>query len=125
MELAALAERVEEYGSTAYLVSVGESGHPHIVSLRVRFEDDRLLVSAGRTTLANAAAQRPVTLLWPAAPGGDYALIVDGVAQPAPDDPAGGPCVAISPTSAVLHRTPEGDSAAPSCVEVLAADAGN
>ena len=115
--LTALAERIEEYGDVAFLVTVGESAAPHVVGVRVAWEGDDLVVGAGRSTAANAGVHPSVTLLWPALPGSGYALIVDGPARTF--DGRDEAALAITPTRAVLHRTPEGDPAAPSCVTVL------
>ena len=117
--LAALAERIEEYGNVAYLVTVGDNASPHVVSVRVAWDGDRLVVGAGRRTAANVQERPDVTLLWPARPGSGYSLIVDGGATVTERD--GEAALAIGPTAAVLHRTPEGDPSQPSCVTVLAA----
>ena len=115
--LAALAERIDEFGPIAYLVSVSSEGSPHVVSVRTSWEDGRVVVGAGRQTLANAEARPDVTLLWSAPPGSGYCLIVDGTARLLPD--AAEPTLGIDPTTGVLHRTPEGDPAEPSCIKLL------
>lgn len=115
--MAALADRVEEYGPIAYLVTVGGGQRPHVVSVRTGWDDQRLVVAAGRKTWANAGERPDVTLLWPAPPGRVYGLIVDGTARPLPG--AAEPSLAIAPNAAVLHRTPEGDPSQPSCITVL------
>jgi hypothetical protein len=117
--LTALAERIDEFGTVAYLVTVGEEASPHVVSVRVAWDEDRLAVGAGRRTSANVQPRPDVTLLWPAPPGSGYSLIVDGRAVVVEAD--GETSLAIRPVAAVLHRTPEGDPSAPSCVTVLAA----
>lgn len=118
--LEALAEHVAARGPTAYLVTVRPNGHPHVVAVTVGEEGDRLVVGAGHTTSANVEAHPDVTLIWPAPPGGDgYSLLVDGRARPVPSsEPA---TLAIEADRAVLHRTPEANPAAPSCVTVLPA----
>jgi hypothetical protein len=115
--LAALAEHIEQYGPVAFLVSVGAEGRPHVVAVRVGWDDVGLVAGAGRTTPANVEQRPDVTLLWPAVPGGGYSLIVDGTARPLTD--AAEPTLAIAPTAAVLHRMPDGDPSAPSCIKVL------
>jgi hypothetical protein len=115
-ELAGLAERIEEFGVVAYLITVGDDGRPHVVSVRVVWDNGDLVVGAGRHTLVNVEKRPEVTLLWPAHPGSGYGLIVDGTAAPIRDAE---PALAIAPTSAVLHRTPEGDLSSPSCITLL------
>jgi hypothetical protein len=117
--LAALAERIDDFGEVAYLVSVSDAGLPHVVSVRARWGDGDLIVGAGRQTMMNASARPDVTLLWPAAPGGPYGLIVDGTARVRAQSTKAEVALAIKPTAAVLHRTPEGDPSAPSCITVL------
>jgi hypothetical protein len=117
--LAALAERIEEFPPVAYLITVGAERQPHVVSVRPGWEDGALVVTAGGRTAANVGAGATVTLLWPATPGAGYSLIIDGTARVV--DIAAGPAVAIAPTAAVLHRTPEGDPSAPGCITVLTA----
>jgi hypothetical protein len=117
--LAELAERVDDFGEVAYLVSVGGAALPHVVAIRARWDDGELVVGAGRQTIKNASARPDVTLLWPAAPGGPYGLIVDGTARVRAESTEAEVTLAIKPVAAVLHRTPEGDPSAPSCITVL------
>ena len=65
-----------------------------------RFAGLSLLVldAPGRGTLANAAANEAVTLLWPPRVADDFSLIVDGTAEVA------GERLRVRPTGAVLHR---------------------
>lgn len=114
LDTASLAERLEEYGPVAHLVTVSAVGAPHVVAVRVERRDGDLVVGAGRHTAANAAERPGVTLLWAAPAGRHYSLIVDGTARP-----SGEAALAISPTRAVLHRTPDGDPSEPSCITVL------
>ncbi len=139
VELQELAERLGERGPVAYLVTVGDSGKPHVVSVRAELAGDQLTMGAGRRTLANVLERPDVTLLWPAAPGEGYSLIVDGIAARGPDavisqPPAIGArsgegsadaaaasaTLVVRPTAAVMHRTPLGDPASPSCVTLIA-----
>ncbi len=114
LDTASLAERVVEYGSVAHLVTVNADGVPHVVAVRVEERNGDLAVGGvGWHTTANAAERPRVTLLWPAPGGRHYSLIVDGTARTLPGS------LAITPTRAVLHRTPEGDPAAPNCITVL------
>lgn len=112
-----MAGHIDDFGSIAHLVTVRSEGRPHVVSVRVRWDDRRLVVAAGRTTSANVDQRPDVTVLWAAPPGGAYSLIVDGTARRLSD--AEGTALAIEPTAAVLHRTPEGDPSEPSCITVL------
>ncbi len=108
-----LRGRIAKYGPIAYLVTVNAEERPHVVAVRVAWDGEAVTTSAGSTTLANAEVRPHVTVVWAAPPGAGYSLIVDGVATTA------GAIVRISPTRAVLHRTPEGDPAAPNCVTIL------
>lgn len=114
VDVAELEERVAEYGPAAFLVSVGEHGAPHVVSVPVTTRDGILSCPAGRTTAANVARSGGATLLWPAPPGGDYCLIVDGRASV--DEDAS---VAVQPVRAVLHRVAGAPSDLASCITVV------
>ena len=115
--LDALRERVAEFGTSAYLVTVGEDGRPHVVSVNIEFDHGRLVAGAGRTTSANVARQATASLLWPPRTDGPYCLIVDGAAEiQARDETA---VVMIEPSRAVLHRLADAAGDGPSCVTVL------
>src|SRR5205814_3208403 len=77
-----LRDEVATYGSAAFVITVSDDGRPHVVSTRVSWNDDELIVAAGRHTLANAGARATATLLWPPVETGGYSLIVDGESPP-------------------------------------------
>jgi hypothetical protein len=116
VELADLAERMAEFGAAAYLVTINDSGAPHVVSVAPVWQGDELRVPAGSTTTANAGARPAVTLLWPGPPEADYGLIVDGTARSTQDGDDG---LAVKPTRAVLHRLATADHELPNCVTLL------
>ena len=111
----ALRDKIAEFGPTAYLVTVGADANAHVVSVRVHMDDDRIRVAAGRTSRANARVNSSATLLWPAAPGQPYSLIVDGQAEMGADDDGD---VEIDPSRAVLHRVADATQDVPSCVPI-------
>jgi hypothetical protein len=106
----ALAEQLETFGLTPFLMTVGANGQGHVVSTSVSFVDGVFRASAGRTTRANVATNTTVTLLWAARDGGPYALIVDGEAT------TDGDGVVVRPQRAVLHRLADASAELPSCV---------
>jgi len=112
--MADLADKIDSFGPVAYLVTTGDDGAPHVVSVTTAWEGERLVAGAGSRTGKNATARPVVTLLWPGPPGADYSLIVDGQAALLDD----GARLAIGPTRAVLHRLPQAGSDLPSCVTV-------
>ena len=115
MPLTELAEKIESFGPACYLVTVSDSAAPHVVSVAPAWSADGtgLDVPAGKTSVANASARPSVTLLWPAAPGGDDCLLVDGGATAADGS------LTVRPTRAVLHRMATADADLPNCVTVL------
>lgn len=113
MELTELAERIGQFAPAAFLVTVGEDGAPHVVSVLPAWGGEELLAGAGSRTRGNVEARERASLLWPAPAGGDYCLIVDGVAR------LDAEAVALRPTRAVLHRVASADGSLPSCVTVL------
>jgi hypothetical protein len=118
VDLAGLPDRIDEYGPAAYLVTVGEGGAAHVVSVTVGRAGTTLRLAAGCTSRRNAATNPTVTLLWPAGPDGQYSLLVDGRAAAPPEGDGGGPDspLEIEPTSAILHRVAGGHG--PTCLPV-------
>jgi hypothetical protein len=108
-----LAAALDRRANLAYRLTVGEDGRAHCVASRVDWLDDELVVSAGKTSLRNAAARGHVVLLSPppaglAAPAPDdegYSLIIDAeVTSTSSGEPTGEAGVRARPTHAVLHR---------------------
>jgi hypothetical protein len=117
-----LRAEAERFGATPYLLTVGDDGRPHSVSVSASWEDGVLVAKTGKRTAANAAARKLVSLLWASREAGGYSLIVDGDAslRGTGEDAR----VIVRPTRGVLHRpaatpadAPEGCSA--DCVPVL------
>lgn len=113
VELADLQQKVSEFGPVAFLVTTGDGARPHVVSVRVQLVERRLVAGVGRTTAANVAARPDVTVLWPAAEGEDYCLIVDGRAG------ATASTLEIEPVRAVLHRVADAVGGGESCIPVV------
>jgi hypothetical protein len=118
VELGEVREQVAACRSCAWLITVTDDGRPHAVSLDVEWDGDVLVGGAGRSTAANAGRAPEVSLLWPVSGRDGYALIVDGRAEVRPDGE--GARVAVAPSGAVLHATPEARrDGGPGCVPVL------
>jgi Pyridoxamine 5'-phosphate oxidase len=115
LELSGLPDRIREYGRGAFLVTVGDSGTPHVVSVAVDWDGATLSTQAGRTSRSNIAARPSVTLLWPGGPDDEYGLLVDGTASAM--DGADGP-LTITPTSGILHRLAAAEGDGPTCLPV-------
>ena len=98
-----LAEQLARYGTSAFLLTVGDDGRPHSVAVEIAWSGSEFALKTGRSSTANLAARPLVSLLWPAPEAGGYSLIVDG------DGAIGTTGVTVTPTRAVLHRpaTPE------------------
>ena len=117
VELDQLRDEIGRFASV-FLLTVTDDARPHAVSVTTTWDGDRLVLSAGRSSVANALARATVTLLWPAVEAGGFSLIVDGAATD-----AGPGTIAITPAKAVLHRSAvaaDGSGAVGSeCVPVL------
>ena len=113
VELEELRDRIEEHGPVAFAVTVGDDGRPHVVSVGMAMEGDAVVATCGRTTAANATRSPSVTLLWPARPGSDYCLIVDGTAT------VDGDRLSVAPVRAVLHRVADAGGDGPTCIRVV------
>jgi len=116
VNLLALDRHVAEAGRAAFLITVSAEGTPHVVSASVISAKGGLALRVGRHSRANLAAHPCVTLLWPAAPGGDYSLLVDGRVDTLPD--ADGGAVTVIPGSAVWHRVADAAGSGPTCLPV-------
>ena len=114
VELEELREQVAACGSYAYLLTVTDDGRAHAVSLQLDWDGDELVCGPGKRTTANAERSPDVSLLWPVSGRSGFALIVNGRAELRVDGDT--TTVAVKPTDAVLHKTPEGDG--PGCVPV-------
>ena len=91
-----------------YLVTVSDDGRPHVVAVAWGWRDHELEAPAGNRSVANAAARRDVTLLWPANDPGGYTLIVDATVVEIEGTGAGDNLIRVRPTRAVLHRPAAG-----------------
>ena len=96
-----LATTMERY-DFAYVVTVSDSGRPHLVAVRPVVSGHDLTVSVGRTSLANAAARPEVTLVFPPVEAGGFSLVVD--ATVASDTGSTSGSLQLTATWAVLHR---------------------
>jgi hypothetical protein len=119
VEVALLRAELEGENGAAFLVTVGDGGTPHVVSVLVSWQGERLAVGAGRRTAQNVASRPGVTLLWPAPEGPTTAergmsLLIDGQGEVV------GEQVLVTPTSAIRHRSvtgPDG-SRRSDCIEL-------
>jgi hypothetical protein len=118
VEFADVRRRVHEFGDRATLVTVTESSAPHVVSTVVEVIDDRLRTRVGNRTAANLAEHPALSLVWQPLSGGEYQLIVDGIAEPnvAKQADDGATTISIVVTGGILHRLAELPGDAPSCV---------
>jgi hypothetical protein len=53
VSLGDLPAQVERFGSTPYLVTVGQDSTPHAASVTVVWQDNLLMAGAGRQTASN------------------------------------------------------------------------
>ena len=104
VSLEELPEQIAGFGPHAYLVTVGDDGHPKVTSVSVIWQETLLKAGAGRRTAQNVRGNDQVSLLWPAPVPGEHALLVDGQGA-VEDDPDSGLVIFIQPAKAVLHVT--------------------
>jgi hypothetical protein len=109
-----LRGEVARYGAAPYLLSVGDDGRPHSVSVAIAWQVDALVARVGKRSAANVAARPLVSLLWAPREAGGYSLIVDG--DGAVEDAGDAARVRVRATRAVLHRPAATPAAAkPGC----------
>ena len=118
VEFADVRRRVSEFGDRATLVTVTESSAPHVVSTVIEVIGDRLRTRVGQRTAANLAEHPALSLVWHPPGGGEYQLIVDGIAEPtdATQGADGTTTISIVVTGGILHRLAELPGDAPSCI---------
>ena len=121
--LGALREAIEDFSGAPYFLTVSDDGRPHSVAVSPSWDGDRLVVPAGRRTVANARARSLVALLWAPNDRDGYSLIVDAEVTATGEDAEGNGFVTVIPTGAVLHRPAPTADGAPSpasdCIPVL------
>src|SRR5690242_16386362 len=78
VELERLLEVAAGYDTVPMLLTVDDDGRPRAAAVTVTWDGVHAMVSAGRRSVANAAARPLVSLLWPAPAGERFALLVDG-----------------------------------------------
>jgi hypothetical protein len=98
VDVADLASALEDFGA-GYLLTVGGRSTVKVVTVEPTVTDGVVLVQGpGQGTVANLAANRAVTLVFPPREPRGFTLLVDGTGEVAGDD------VRVTPATAVLHR---------------------
>lgn len=97
-----LRNEMSGFGAVAYLLTVNPEGRPHAVSVTTSWIEDELNMGVGSRTAEYAGARPLVSVMWPAAVPGGYALFVDGTATVSREGDR--TSISVRPTRAVLHR---------------------
>jgi len=97
-----VSARLEEYGSAAFLVTVGVDGSAKVVHVPVVWDASAgaFRCTPGGGTLRNLTKPGPVTLVFPPPEDGDYSMLVDGIGRVAGD----GEAAEVEFVGGVLHR---------------------
>jgi hypothetical protein len=102
MSIRTLAEAISSYGANAYLLTVAKDG-PHTSNVTIELHGDHIGCTLGASAARNIAQAPNVSLFWPPAEPGGYALIVNGTAA-SEQRPTGVAMAEITITKSVLHR---------------------
>ena len=97
-----LSDAISQYGSEAYLLTVGTDG-PHTSHVSIALRGGIIDCAIGKSAARNIAGQPSVSLLWPPTEPGGYAMIVNGTAATR-QKPNGTTVAEITLTKSVLHR---------------------
>ena len=115
-EFADVRRAVELFGATATLITVNESLSPHVVSAVITVEDGQLIAEVGSRTRSNLLDRPGLALVWNPEGGGEYQLILDGIADRVSDpNERGVSRVRISVPGGILHRLAGLPDGPPSC----------
>ena len=102
-----LADAVEQYGPTTYLITTDDDGRPRVNQVEVSISGHRVAATVGRSASANISERPHVVLLWPPIADDGFTLLADGEGrvdgEPGPDS-----SIRIAITSAVQHRRSPG-----------------
>ena len=112
--------RLEEYGTIAFLVTVGGDGSPKVVHVPVLWTAGSSATSPDGTssqpaagvfrctpgggTLHNLAQPGPVTLVFPPPEPGAYSMLIDGTGRVMDDESGTADLLEVSFRGGVLHR---------------------
>jgi hypothetical protein len=102
MSIHTLGEAICQYGRDAYLLTVAQDG-PHTSNVTIELRGNRIGCNLGASATKDIAREPHVSLFWPPAEPGGYALIVNGTAA-SEQRPAGVATAEITVTKSVLHR---------------------
>jgi len=102
MPVLTLSEAISQYGSEAYLLTIGKDG-PHTSSVSIDLRSGVIGCTIGASAARNIAKEPHVSLFWPPTEPGGYAMIVNGIAA-GRREPSGVTMAEITLTKSVLHR---------------------
>ena len=112
-----------QWQSDSRKLSGADSQFQSAVGLEEQFDldqvaDGRLMTRVGQRTATNLAERSALSLVWQPVDGGEYQLIVDGVAEhvDAAEGPEGVAAISIVVTRGILHRLAGLPNDGPSCV---------
>lgn len=97
-----LGPELERYGTAAFVLSSSGEGRPHVIELRVKLVDGKLVGSPGRSCARNVQARPELSVLWPAFEAGGLSLIVDGTGEITTEGDTS--VLTVTPSGGVLHR---------------------
>jgi hypothetical protein len=120
-----LSEALSQYGTDAYLITVGGTG-PHTSNVSIKLRGNSINCAVGPTAAKNIMSNPHVSLFWPPNERGDYAMILNGTATGTPQ-PNGVTVAEIKLTKSVFHRPgpkhPDSDGpCASDCKRILRPD---
>ena len=114
----AVISEVRRFGPLATLVTVTTASAPHVCTVRLAIDKERLIAKVGSRTRENLMENPAMTLTW-TPEDSDYQLILDGTAS-VDDDPGvdGLHLARIEVDQGILHRIAGRAGSGPSCLMV-------
>ena len=101
VDLDALRDELAGHERPAYVVTAGDSGGPHLVSVFLTWADGAFTTGCGNKTARNVGERPEVSVVVPPDDPGGYSLIFDATGEVVDGDPR---MLRLTPQKAVLHR---------------------
>tara|TARA_B110000014_G_C20043481_1_gene542495 strand:+ start:212 stop:577 length:366 start_codon:yes stop_codon:yes gene_type:complete len=96
-----IGKRIDEYGSSAFVITMTEEGKAKIVHTLISLEKGSIICSPGKGTIKNLIHSSSVSFLFPPNSESGLSMIIDGIGQIKDLEKDS---IKVEVTGGVLHR---------------------